>query len=103
MVESDRDSMRNCSSQGTRVPRPKEREHAHHLSQPAFAGACACVFACLRVCACVCMCVSTCVMYVFVQIDLLACDFVIFCMPRRPAHAKQCLSDIEHETHQGCG
>ena len=35
MVESDSDSMRNCSSQGTRVPRPKEREHAHHFSHPA--------------------------------------------------------------------
>ena len=34
MVESERDSMRNCGSQGSRVPRPKEREHAHWFSQP---------------------------------------------------------------------
>ena len=34
MVESDRDSMRYVLSKGRRVPRPKEREHAHWLSQP---------------------------------------------------------------------
>jgi hypothetical protein len=35
MVESERDSIRNWSSQGSRVPSPKEREQAHALSQPA--------------------------------------------------------------------
>ena len=38
MVESERDSMRNCGSQGSRVPRPKEREHAHWFSQPVQGG-----------------------------------------------------------------
>ena len=33
MVESDRDSMRYCSSQGIRVPSPKEREQACSSSQ----------------------------------------------------------------------
>ena len=34
MVESESDSMRNCSSHGMRVPSPKEREHAQPPSQP---------------------------------------------------------------------